>query len=86
MTLWEVEKLKNILTFFTSNLFLIVPAEVDATEVESTSIPSGSAIFVCPFAQAQLFGLETEPFPIQDVGRSDRTLIAMTMFAFFICI
>lgn len=25
--------------FFTSNLFLTAPAEVDATEVESTSIP-----------------------------------------------
>ena len=42
----ENERLRNIYTFLTSNLFLLDPEEVDATAEESTSIPSASAILL----------------------------------------
>lgn len=43
---YEKERLRNTFTFLTSNLFLLEPEEVDGTVGESTSIPSGSAIFL----------------------------------------
>lgn len=73
---YEKERLRNTFTFLTSNLFLLEPEEVDGTAGESTSIPSGSAIFLLCwllwFTQAQRLGifaslLCSQAFTIQDV-------------------
>ena len=65
-------------TFFTSNRFLTAPEEVDATEGESISIPSASAILcVCSFCASSTPlrpGLKicSQAFSNQDVGRGVR--------------